>query len=84
MLQCLSDKAFLTAVQSCFKPSKICIIKPEPSLLLNQGHIQDFYNWVSISKKLQEFIGISSDQLLTIQILLTYICSNMQKLVRSM
>ena len=34
-----------------------------------QGRIQDFYNGVSISKKLQEYIwdnGISSDQLLTI------------------
>ena len=35
MLQCLSDKAFLTAVQSCFKPCEFRIIKPEPSLLLS-------------------------------------------------
>ena len=32
-----------------------------------QGHIQDYYNRVSISKKLQEYIGISSDQLVTIK-----------------
>ena len=43
-----------------------------------QGHIQDFCNGVSISKKLQEYnlFGISSDQLLTVYILLAY----MQKL----
>ena len=35
MLQCLSDKAFLTTVQSCFKPNKIRIIKLEPSLPLS-------------------------------------------------
>ena len=43
-----------------------------------QGRIQDFYKGVSISKKLRyrNILGISSDLLLTIYILLTY----MQKL----
>ena len=30
-----------------------------------QGRIQDFYDGVSISKKLQEYIAISFDQLMT-------------------
>ena len=43
MLQCLSDKAFLTAVQGCFKPNEICIIKPGPSLLLSPSlHVHPF------------------------------------------
>ena len=38
----------------------------------NQRRTQDFYKGVSMCKKLQEYIGINFDQLLTIQILLIY------------